>query len=216
MFRLLLVSKSFVISRSMHLQKVTMWVFSLLHIVPFCEGPNKKSEGFAKEKQKTWRVCEGKKICQICDAERIATCGAPLIANLEWTFNHRRTFARYTTNNTLRSAQSLSIVAIFHPSQPLIILKTSQHLQYTEYRYRLWDPQHIATCGMWRHAVCVSICIANLITNFYKTFQWWTYRKVRCELARKVVKGLLEKEVSQKGFAMSSDFQNAIKKLKIF
>ncbi len=26
---------------------------ALLHIVPFCEGPNKKSEGFAKEKQKT-------------------------------------------------------------------------------------------------------------------------------------------------------------------
>jgi hypothetical protein len=26
---------------------------TLLHIVPFCEGPNKKSEGFAKEKQKT-------------------------------------------------------------------------------------------------------------------------------------------------------------------
>jgi hypothetical protein len=25
---------------------------SLLHIVPFCEGPNKKSEGFAKEKKK--------------------------------------------------------------------------------------------------------------------------------------------------------------------
>jgi hypothetical protein len=24
-----------------------------LHIVPFCEGPNKKPEGFAKEKQKT-------------------------------------------------------------------------------------------------------------------------------------------------------------------
>jgi hypothetical protein len=39
-----------------------------------------------------------------------------------------------------------------------------------------------------------------------------TYRKLRCELARKVVKGLLEKEVSQKGFAMSSDSQNAIKK----
>ncbi len=30
-----------------------MWHFSLLHIVPFCEGPNKKSEGFAKEKLKT-------------------------------------------------------------------------------------------------------------------------------------------------------------------
>jgi hypothetical protein len=40
------------------------------------------------------------------------------------------------------------------------------------------------------------------------------YRKLRCELARKVVKGLLEKEVSQKGFAMSSDSQNAIKKKK--
>jgi hypothetical protein len=26
---------------------------TLLHIVPFYEGPNKKSEGFAKEKQKT-------------------------------------------------------------------------------------------------------------------------------------------------------------------
>jgi hypothetical protein len=28
-------------------------VDSLLHIVPFCEGPNKKPEGFAKQKQKT-------------------------------------------------------------------------------------------------------------------------------------------------------------------
>jgi hypothetical protein len=26
---------------------------SLLHIVPFCEGPNKKPKGFAKQKQKT-------------------------------------------------------------------------------------------------------------------------------------------------------------------
>jgi hypothetical protein len=30
-----------------------MEVHPLLHIVPFCEGPNKKSKGFAKEKQKT-------------------------------------------------------------------------------------------------------------------------------------------------------------------
>jgi hypothetical protein len=42
------------------------------------------------------------------------------------------------------------------------------------------------------------------------------YRKVRCELARKVVKGLLEKEVLQKGFTMSSDSQNAIKNKKSF
>ncbi len=192
---------------------ITGWAsHSLLHIVPFCKGPNKKFEGFAKEKQKTWRVCEGKKICQICDAFRIATCGATLMANLEWTFNHRNTFARYTTNKTLRSTQSLSTVAIFHPSQSLMIRTTSQPLQYTEYRYKLWDWQHIATCVIWRLAFCVSICIANLITNFYKTFRLWTYRKLRCELARKVMKGLLEKEVSQKGFAMSSDSQNTIKK----
>jgi hypothetical protein len=56
--------------------------FSLLHIVPFCKGPNQKSEGFAKEKQKTLRVCEGKKTYQICNAFRIATCGATVIANL--------------------------------------------------------------------------------------------------------------------------------------
>jgi hypothetical protein len=62
---------------------ITTKLSSLLHIVPFCEGPNKKSKGFAKEKQKTKRVCEGKKICHIRDAFRIATCGAPFIANLE-------------------------------------------------------------------------------------------------------------------------------------
>jgi len=32
---------------------VSLLGISLLHIVPFCEGPNKKSEGFAKEKQIT-------------------------------------------------------------------------------------------------------------------------------------------------------------------
>jgi hypothetical protein len=191
---------------------MTLTLPTLLHIVPFCEGLNKKSEGFAKEQQKTWRVCKGKKICQICDAFCIATCGTPLIANLERTFNHRITFARYTTNKTLRSTQSLSTVAIFDSLQRLFILKTSQPLQYIEYRYKLWDRQHIATCVIWRLAFCVSICIANLIINFFKTFWWWTYRKLRCELAHKVMKGLLEKEVLQKGFAMSSDSQNAIKK----
>jgi hypothetical protein len=28
-------------------------ILSLLHIAPFCEGPNEKLEGFAKQKQKT-------------------------------------------------------------------------------------------------------------------------------------------------------------------
>ncbi len=35
-----------------------------------------------RAKQKTWRVCEAKTTCHICDATRIATCGAPTIANL--------------------------------------------------------------------------------------------------------------------------------------
>jgi hypothetical protein len=34
---------------------------TLLHIVPFCEGPNKKSEGFAKEKQKPEGFAKQKK-----------------------------------------------------------------------------------------------------------------------------------------------------------
>jgi hypothetical protein len=33
--------------------KKNVMMVALLHIVPFYEGPNKKSEGFAKEKQKT-------------------------------------------------------------------------------------------------------------------------------------------------------------------
>jgi hypothetical protein len=50
--------------------------------MPFCEGPNEKPKGFAKQKQKTIRVCEAKIICHICDVTHIATCGAPPIANL--------------------------------------------------------------------------------------------------------------------------------------
>jgi len=40
--------------------------------------------------------------------------------------------------------------------------------------------------------------VSQTSSQFYKTFRWWTYRKLRCALARKVVKGLLEKEVLQK------------------
>ncbi len=35
---------------------------SLLHIVPFCEGPNQKSEGFAKEKKKREGFAKEKKL----------------------------------------------------------------------------------------------------------------------------------------------------------
>jgi hypothetical protein len=49
-------------------------------------------------------------------------------------YNHRSTFATYTTKKTLRPAQSPSTLAIFHTSQRLIILKTSHTLQYKTYR----------------------------------------------------------------------------------
>jgi len=35
--------------------------FTLLHIVPFCEGPNQKSEGFAKKKKKREGFAKEKK-----------------------------------------------------------------------------------------------------------------------------------------------------------
>jgi hypothetical protein len=50
--------------------------------MPFWEGPNQKSEGFAKEKKKREGFAKEKKTCHICDAFHIATCGATVIANI--------------------------------------------------------------------------------------------------------------------------------------
>jgi hypothetical protein len=36
-----------------HKQAKFLSNYTLLHIVPFCEGPNEKPEGFVKQKQKT-------------------------------------------------------------------------------------------------------------------------------------------------------------------
>jgi hypothetical protein len=60
-------------------------------------------------------------------------------------YNHRNTFATYTTNKTLWPAQSPSTLVIFHTSQRLIILKISHILQYKKYRYKLWESQDIAS-----------------------------------------------------------------------
>ncbi len=97
---------------------------SLLHIVPFCEGPNKKPEGFAKKKQLA--------IFAMRLASHLVVHHPSLIYNVP--YNHRNTFATYTTNKTLRPAHSPSTLAIFHNSQSLIILKTSHILQYKTYR----------------------------------------------------------------------------------
>jgi hypothetical protein len=160
----------------------------LLHIAPFCEGPNKKPEGFAKEKQPT--------IFAMWHASHLVVHHPSLIYTIP--YNHRSTFATYTTKKTLRPAQSLSTLAIFHTSQRLVIFKTS-HIYNTKRIAKNFENHKKSQACVIRHlAFCVWICIANLITNFYETFRWWTYRKLQCALARKLVKGLLEKAVSQK------------------
>ncbi len=96
---------------------------SLLHIVPFCERPNKKLEGFAKQKQPA--------IFAMRHASHLVVHHPSLIYNV--LYNHRNTFATYTTKKTLRPAQSPSTLAIFHTLQCLIILKTLHILQYKTY-----------------------------------------------------------------------------------
>jgi len=60
-----------------------------------------------RAKQKTWRVCEGKTTCHICDATRIAPCGPPPIANLYCTLQssqhvcdiyHKENFATHSVS----------------------------------------------------------------------------------------------------------------------
>jgi hypothetical protein len=90
----------------------------------FCERPNKKPEGFAKQKQPA--------IFAMRHTSHLVVHHPSLIYNVP--YNHRNTFATYTTKKTLRPAQSPSTLAIFHISQRLIILKTSHILQYKTYR----------------------------------------------------------------------------------
>jgi hypothetical protein len=67
---------------------------ALLHIVPFCERPNKKPEGFVKQKQPT--------IFAMRHASHLVVHHPSLIYNV--LYNHRNTFATYTTKKTLRPA----------------------------------------------------------------------------------------------------------------
>jgi len=67
---------------------------TLLHIVPFCETPNKKPEGFAKQKQPA--------IFAMRHASHLMVHHPSLIYNV--LYNHRNTFATYTTKKTLRPA----------------------------------------------------------------------------------------------------------------
>jgi hypothetical protein len=106
---------------------LTAMQHALLHIVPFCEVPNEKLEGFAKKKQPA--------IFAMRHTSQLVVHHALLIYNVP--YNHHSTFVTYTTNKILRSAQSPSTLAIFHTSQRLIILKTSHSLQYKKYRYKL-------------------------------------------------------------------------------
>jgi hypothetical protein len=48
----------------------------------FAKGQTKNLKVLRKKNKKRERFAKEKKICQICDAFRIATCGGPVIANL--------------------------------------------------------------------------------------------------------------------------------------
>jgi hypothetical protein len=50
LYFMLIMVLVYLVSRPQGFCKITK---SLLHIVPFCEGPNEKPKGFAKQKQKT-------------------------------------------------------------------------------------------------------------------------------------------------------------------
>jgi hypothetical protein len=70
---------------------LNIWVETLLHTVPFCEGPNKKLEGFAKQKQHA--------IFAMRHTSHLVVHHPLLIYNVP--YNHRNTFATYTTKKTL-------------------------------------------------------------------------------------------------------------------
>jgi len=103
------------------------WAFVITTTTTYCAF-------LRKAKQKTWRVCEAKQpaIFAMWHASHLVVHHPSLIYNV--LYNHRNTFATYTTKKTLRPAQSPSTLAIFHTLQCLIILKTLHILQYKTYR----------------------------------------------------------------------------------
>jgi hypothetical protein len=141
---------------------------------------------------------------------RIATCGAPPITNLYCTFNHRITFATYMTNKTLRPTQSPSTLAIIHTSQHLIIFKTSHILQYTKYRYKLWESQDIASLRY------LAPCILRLNTyrkphhKFLQNFLVVDVSQVAMCVSSQISERVNGEGSFAKGFAMSSDSQNPL------
>ncbi len=169
--------------------------YSLLNIVPFCKGPNKKPKGFAKQK---WPA-----IFVMRHASQLMVHHPLLIYNVP--YNHHNTYATYTTNKTLRPAQSPSTLAVFHISQHLIILKTLHILQYKKYRYKLWESQNIASL----HYSTPHILGLNMYRKphhkFLQNFPVVDVSQVAMCVSSQISERVIGERSFAKGFALSSD-----------
>ncbi len=105
-------------------------------------------------------------------------------------------------------------LAIFHTLQHLIILKTSHILQYTKYRYKLWESQDIASL---RYSV-PRILRLNMYRKphhkFLQNFPVVDVSQVAMCVSSQISKRVTGEGSFAKGFAMSSDSRNTIKKIK--
>jgi hypothetical protein len=120
-------------------------------------------------------------------------------------YNHRNTFATYTTNKTLRPAQSPSTLAIFHTSQRLIILKTSHILQYKKYRYKLWESQDIASLCYSAPRILHLNMYRKPHHKFLQNFSVVDVSQVAICVSSQISDRVTGEGSFAKGFAMSSD-----------
>jgi hypothetical protein len=120
-------------------------------------------------------------------------------------YNHRNTFATYTTKKTLRPAQSPSTLAIFHTSQRLIILKTLHILQYKTYCWKLWESQEIASLCYSAPRILRLNMYRKPHHKFLQSFPVVDISQVAMCLSSQISERVTGKGSFAKGFAMSYD-----------
>jgi hypothetical protein len=120
-------------------------------------------------------------------------------------YNRRNTFATYTTNKTLRPAQSSSTLVIFHTSQRLIILKTSHILQYKKYRYKLWESQDITSLRYSAPCILRLNMYRKPHHKFLQNFPVVDISQVATWVSSQISEKVTGEGSFAKGFAMSSD-----------
>ncbi len=119
------------------------------------------------------------------------------------------------TNKTLRPIQSLSTLTIFHTSQRLIILTTSHILQYTKYRYKLWESQDIASLCYSAPRILRLNMYHKPHHKFLQNFLVVDVSQVTMYVSSQISERVTGEGSFAKGFAMSSDSQNTIKNIYI-